>query len=60
MKNKRMEKMLLAICVLVGAVFLMGCGAVSGSDSSAEVVPIHGVVLDGRGHANMADRKSVV
>ena len=54
MKNKRMEKMLLAICVLVGAVFLMGCGAVSGSDSSAEVVPIHGVVLDGRGHANMA------
>lgn len=54
MKNKRMRKMLLAICVLVGAVLLMGCGAVSDTDSSGEVTPIHGVVLDGRGHANMA------
>ena len=54
MKNKRMKRMLLAICVLVGTVCLMGCGSIPGSDSSEEVVPIHGVILDGRGHANMA------
>jgi len=53
MKNKRMRRMILTICILVGVMYMTGCGA---HNQGGEPVPIqiHGVVLDGRGHANMA------
>lgn len=54
MKNKKMRKMILTICTLVGALCMTGCGAIGCSTPKTETAPIHSVVLDGRGHANMA------